>query len=381
MARAELPLAADDAMDFAAEADRLQMDTDRPLPAVVRARAVVDESAAFDCGAAYLAAHLRKRSLVGDSDLALRMQLMRAGEATQRRAVRTSILRDYRLNGGVDRRIAAANAAPEENDARGVLERVTGSLPDRAFAGAPSAASVESFRWNIQRLERGWRGSPTRQGVFTFSNSTNRVVQKDAPQLIPGLVGTPGAYEHKTPPEADVAGGLDVSFAEFANVIRHGRPGVQALLREHALLFSALSDCELRKLFDRFDEDKSNSISFDEFYNALQRWHDEKRAARDRVRRLRESVAWRGEVNESDFVRKVRSAGKVGAFGRVEAGGKMLMRHSDADLRKLFRRIDGDGNGGLSATEFLAGLEDLDGSAKETRANRLPAPSRPQTAA
>ena len=82
------------------------------------------------------------------------------------------------------------------------------------------------------------------------------------------------------------------------------------LLKEHADLFSFMSDSQLKSLFHKIDEDASNSISFDEFYNTLMRWHDDHRAARDRKRRLRESVCWQGDITKRDFVSRVRSVSR-----------------------------------------------------------------------
>ena len=93
------------------------------------------------------------------------------------------------------------------------------------------ADSGASFRWNVRRLERGWRGSPscTAPRQLTYSTATNRVVRKNAPQLIPGLIGTPAAAEHKTAPDAKVAGGFDFSLQEFLNCVRTGKGGLGML--------------------------------------------------------------------------------------------------------------------------------------------------------
>ncbi|KAH8084384.1 hypothetical protein JL720_7874 [Aureococcus anophagefferens] len=166
------------------------------------------------------------------------------------------------------------------------------------------ADSGASFRWNL-----------------TYSTATNRVVRKNAPQLIPGLIGTPAAAEHKTAPGAKVAGGFDFSLQEFLNCVRTGKGGLGMLepALPNASKLANLSDAALTKIFYMIDEDRSNSLSFDEFYTALESWEDERRAARDR-------------------------------------GGSATLAPSST----LFDEIDDDGNGDLTAQEFLEGLEALD---------------------
>ena len=87
------------------------------------------------------------------------------------------------------------------------------------------------------------------------------------------------------------------------------------------------------------------------------------------------------QISLRQFVAKVRDAGKVGAFGRVVARGKFLSQHSTSDLSDLFDEIDEDGNGDLTAQEFLEGLEEIDSRknmGKGSKSKRaLPPPSSP----
>ena len=57
---------------------------------------------------------------------------------------------------------------------------------------------------------------------------------------------------------------------------------------------SDLSDKKLAKIFEEIDEDQSNSLSFDEFIHAVEVWEIGRVAARDRRRKQRGEVCWRG---------------------------------------------------------------------------------------
>jgi hypothetical protein len=121
-----------------------------------------------------------------------------------------------------------------------------------------------------------------------------------------------------------------------------------------------LSDKKLKSVFEHIDEDHSNSLSFDEFYHALDVWEVGRTAAKDRRRKQREEVCWRGGISKAKFVKRVRDAGKICGFGQVLARGRKLREHSPKELRMLFDVIDDDGNGDLTAQEFIEGLEALD---------------------
>ena len=123
---------------------------------------------------------------------------------------------------------------------------------------------------------------------------------------------------------------------------------------------SDLSDKKLAKIFQEIDEDQSNSLSFDEFIHAVEVWEIGRTAARDRRRKAREEVCWRGGISKAKFVARVRDAGRIGGFGQVLARGRKLRDHSTRELRALFDVIDDDGNGSLTAKEFIDGLEALD---------------------
>ncbi|KAH8095507.1 hypothetical protein JL720_2811 [Aureococcus anophagefferens] len=245
-----------------------------------------------------------------ESDLALQYQVLqcgdRLGERMVARARKKMLLQDEGKT---------LDDAPLLDPVDPYLEAFDSSMTvvpsyDVSAARIPGvvADSGASFRWNL-----------------TYSTATNRVVRKNAPQLIPGLIGTPAAAEHKTAPGAKVAGGFDFSLQEFLNCVRTGKGGLGMLepALPNASKLANLSDAALTKIFYMIDEDRSNSLSFDEFYTALESWEDERRAARDRERRLRES-------------------------------------HSLLELSTLFDEIDDDGNGDLTAQEFLEGLEALD---------------------
>ena len=71
-------------------------------------------------------------------------------------------------------------------------------------------------------------------------------------------------------------------------------------------------------------------------------------------------MCWRGGISKQKFVQRVRDAGRIGGFGQVLARGRKLRDHSTRELRALFDVIDNDGNGSLTAKEFIDGLEALD---------------------
>ncbi|CAH0373123.1 unnamed protein product [Pelagomonas calceolata] len=227
-----------------------------------------------------------------------------------------------------------------------------------------------SFRENMKRLEKGWRGSPgcKAQNLLTFSLSANKLVNRDrimycgGDATIPGLVGTPASQEHQNDRKAKVAGGRDFSLTEFIHCVRTGKGGMGMLNAglPNGQKLSDLSDKKLAKIFQEIDEDQSNSLSFDEFIHAVEVWEIGRTAARDRRRKAREEVCWRGGISKQKFVQRVRDAGRIGGFGQVLARGRKLRDHSTRELRALFDVIDDDGNGSLTAKEFIDGLEALD---------------------
>ena len=227
-----------------------------------------------------------------------------------------------------------------------------------------------SFRENMKRLEKGWRGSPgcKAQNLLTFSLSANKLVNRDrimycgGDATIPGLVGTPASQEHQNDRKAKVAGGRDFSLTEFIHCVRTGKGGMGMLNAglPNGQKLSDLSDKKLAKIFEEIDEDQSNSLSFDEFIHAVEVWEIGRVAARDRRRKAREEVCWRGGISKAKFVQRVRDAGRIGGFGQVLARGRKLRDHSTRELRALFDVIDDDGNGSLTAEEFIDGLEALD---------------------
>ena len=154
-------------------------------------------------------------------------------------------------------------------------------------------------------------------------------------------------------PSDEVVGGFFLDFeAVRTTMLRAGLPNGQKL--------SDLSDKKLAKIFEEIDEDQSNSLSFDEFIHAVEVWEIGRTAARDRRRKQREEVCWRGGISKSKFIARVRDAGRIGGFGQVLARGRKLRDHSTRELRALFDVIDDDGNGSLTAKEFIDGLEALD---------------------
>ena len=96
------------------------------------------------------------------------------------------------------------------------------------------------------------------------------------------------------------------------------------------------------------------------FIHAVEVWEIGRVAARDRRRKQREEVCWRGGISCKKFIQRVRDAGRIGGFGQVLARGRKLRDHSTRELRALFDVIDDDGNGSLTAKEFIDGLEALD---------------------
>ena len=238
--------------------------------------------------------------------------------------------------------------------------RAEAAVRDRGRGGVPgasaAAAQAELVVRGRGRAARGARrGSPTCTATsLTFSLTTNKASERErarallsggggaflpdgrrralgdqvfdgGPQLIPGLLGTPGSIEKKTSPDAAVAAGRDFSLREFVRCVREDRAGLGKLrpargaradgARPRAL--ASLSDRELAALFDRVDDDRSNSLSFDEFCGALARWEEDAEAARDRARRLRESVAiWPDDepLSEAQFAALARGARRDAAL-------------------------------------------------------------------
>ena len=168
-----------------------------------------------------------------ESDLALQYQVLQCGDRLGERMVARArkkmllqdegkTLDDASLLDPVDPYLEAFDSSMTVVPSYNVsAARIPGVVAD----------SGASFRWNVRRLERGWRGSPscTAPRQLTYSTATNRVVRKNAPQLIPGLIGTPAAAEHKTAPGAKVAGGFDFSLQEFLNCVRTGKGGLGML--------------------------------------------------------------------------------------------------------------------------------------------------------
>lgn len=116
------------------------------------------------------------------------------------------------------------------------------------------------------------------------------------------------------------------------------------------------------------------------FWGARGRGISPRSQARDRQRRLRESVCWIGGIKKPTFLAKVKDAAKIGAFGRVIARGKPLSQHSVSELGTLFDEIDEDGNGDLTAQEFLGGLEAIDAEKNRGKRKKPPRLARINTA-
>lgn len=302
-----------------------------------------------------------------DQEIGLQYQILHLGAAQQERVIRRSRMAVRMMDAGqsIDELPGKGWGPPVD------LTLQKSSLLKRSSRiQGVTMDDGSSFRKNMKRLENGWRGTPGCKApkLLTFSGTANKLVNRDRIMVckgdatIPGMVGTPAASEHQTLPDAKVAGGRDFSLTEFIHCVRTGRGGLgqmNAGLPNGGSL-ADLSDKKLKSVFEQIDEDQSNSLSFDEFYHALDVWEVGRTAAKDRRRKQREEVCWRGGISKAKFVKRVRDAGKIGGFGQVLARGRKLRDHSPKELRMLFDVIDDDGNGDLTAQEFIEGLEALD---------------------
>ena len=168
---------------------------ERPSAAAPRMAPAVDSRAELDALETFVRARQARLTRCVESDLGLQYQVLKVGERVGDKLVAQA--RKKMLLQDEGKTLEDASLLDAQDDA--FLDDYDSKLTihrsyDVASARIPGVVldTGASFRWNIRRLERGWRGSPscTAPRQLTYSTATNRIVRKNAPQLIPGLVGT-----------------------------------------------------------------------------------------------------------------------------------------------------------------------------------------------